>query len=128
MEELPQDLDSPEQIRRFVEAFYERLLADEVLAPIFLDVAGIDIRRHFGHIRAYWEKLLLGAEDYRRHTMNIHRALHARRALRPSDFERWLSYFEETLDAGFAGPRTERARAIARSIAGNMQVALALGD
>jgi hemoglobin len=124
VQEATADLDSPERIRRFVEAFYERLLADPVLAPIFLDVAGIDIRQHFGHIRAYWEKLLLGAEDYRRHTMNIHRALHARRTLCAADFERWLAHFEAALDAGFAGPRAERARAIARSIAGNMQLAL----
>lgn len=127
MHEAREDLDSPDQIRRFVEAFYERLLADPELAPIFLEVAGIDIRQHFGHIRAYWEKLLLGVDDYRRHTMNMHRALHARRSLSAADFSRWLAHFEATLDAGFAGPRAERARAIARAIAGNMQIALDVG-
>ena len=71
------DLDSAEHIAAFVDAFYERVLADPQLAPIFLDTAGVDLAQHLPHIRAYWEKLILGREGYRRHTMNIHRALHA---------------------------------------------------
>ena len=118
------DMDTPERIREFVEAFYERLLADERLAPIFIDVANIDIREHFPRIQAYWEKLLLGGDNYQRHTMNIHRALHAKQTLTPADFERWLSYFEQTADSHFAGPKTERAKMIAKRIATNMEHAL----
>ena len=121
---MSQDLDSPERIHRFIDAFYARVLADEVLAPIFLDVAAIDLDRHLPHIRAYWEKLVLGREGYRRHTMNIHRALHAKQALQPGEFARWLSLFEQTLDAMHAGPMTERGRSIARAIAQNMQNSL----
>ena len=118
------DLDSPERIRAFIEAFYARVLADERLAPIFLDVAGIELAKHLPLICAYWEKLILGADSYRRHTMNIHRALHAKRALDPRDFERWLALFCATLDAGFSGPHAERAREVAGHIARNMQAAL----
>jgi hypothetical protein len=53
------DLDSPEHIRRFVHAFYAHLLNDEQLAPIFLDVAQIDLQKHLPLICSYWEKLLL---------------------------------------------------------------------
>lgn len=120
----PPDLDSPEHIRAFIEAFYRRLLADPVLGPIFTQVAEIDLERHLPLICAYWEKLLLGGRDYRRHTMDIHRELHARRPLQQRDFERWLHLFETTLDAGFGGPRTEQARRTARQIAANMAVAL----
>ena len=121
---MEQDLDTPGCIHRFIDAFYARLLADPALAPIFLEVAGVELERHLPHIRAYWEKLLLGQAGYNRHTMNIHRALHARRALGADDFARWIELFEQTLDAGFRGPQAERARAIARSIARNMQAAL----
>jgi len=123
-EEKP-DLDSPARIRAFIEAFYARVLADELLAPIFLDVAGIDLAKHLPIICAYWEKLILGADAYRRHTMNIHRALHAKQELRSQDFERWLALFCATLDEGFAGPGAERARRVAAHIARNMQDALA---
>ena len=122
------DLDSKENIRRFLDAFYAKVLADARLAPIFLDVAAIDLDVHLGHIRAFWEKLLLGARDYRRHTMNIHRALNAKQPLEPADFERWLALFCRTADEGFAGPGTERAKQIARHIAANMENALVDDD
>ncbi len=119
------DLDSPERIREFVEVFYDKLLKDERLAPIFLDVAAVDIREHFPRIQAYWEKLLLGGSDYKRHTMNIHRQLHSKEALTDADFARWLDYFITSADAHFAGERTERAKRVAAQIADNMQKALA---
>jgi hemoglobin len=123
MTEKP-DLDSPQQIHRFVAAFYEKLLHDEQLAPIFLDVAAIDLEHHLPLIRSYWEKLLLGKGDYRRHTMSIHRALHAKRPLTAADFQRWLGYFRETVDALCAGPKAQRAKELATHIANNMYTAL----
>ena len=115
------DLDSPERIAHFLQHFYDKLLHDAVLAPIFIDVAGIDIRVHLGHIQAYWEKLLLGADDYQRHTMNIHRALHGKRALTVEDFDRWLLFFTTTVDEHYAGPTAERAKRVAQHIADNMK-------
>jgi hemoglobin len=118
------DLDTRERIECFVDRFYERLLADEQLAPIFVDVAEIDLAVHLPHIKDYWCKLLLGEKGYSRHTMNIHRQLHGKRALRPDDFERWLAFFVATVDDHFAGERAERAKQIAAAIAANMQKSL----
>ena len=118
------DLDSPEHIRRFVQAFYAQLLNDERLAPIFLDVAQIDLQKHLPLICSYWEKLLLGGTDYRRHTMNIHRAVHSKQPLRKADFERWLQYFRQTVDNNFAGPHAERAKQVAEHVAISMHRAL----
>jgi hemoglobin len=118
------DLDSRAHIEAFVDAFYARLLADQQLAPIFLDVAAIDLAVHLPHIKDYWCKLLLGEQGYQRHTMNIHRRLHARRPLTAADFERWLGHFHATADEGFSGPNVDRAKRIATSIAANMQVSL----
>ncbi|TXS95221.1 group III truncated hemoglobin [Parahaliea maris] len=118
------DLDSREHIEEFVRLFYARMLKDEILAPIFVDVARIDLDVHLPHIIDYWCKLLLGEQDYQRHTMNIHRRLHARRELEPGDFARWLEFFTTTADYHFAGERTERAKRVAASIAGNMERSL----
>ncbi len=121
------DLDSREQVELFVDAFYERLLADPVLAPIFLNVAEIDLAVHLPHIKNYWCKLLLGENAYHRHTMNIHRAVHHKRALSGDDFRRWLDLFVGTLDEGFQGPKADRAKQVATSIAANMNEALIPG-
>lgn len=118
------DLDSREHIEAFVDRFYASLLQDERLAPIFLEVAAVDLAIHLPHIKDYWCKLLLGEQGYRRHTMNIHRQLHGKQALVATDFQRWLELFNATLDTGFAGERTERARQVAASIAANMASSL----
>lgn len=118
-------MDSRENIEFFVDRFYETMLADRELGPIFLDVATIDLAVHLPHIKDYWCKLLLGDTTYNRHTMNIHRELHARRPLQPQDFARWLGFFTTTVDAHFAGERAERAKQVASSIAANMQKSLA---
>ncbi len=118
------DMDSRAQVESFVDAFYAKVLNDDVLAPIFLDVAAIDLDVHLPHIKDYWCKLLLGETGYKRHTMNIHRALHSKRTLQTSDYERWLGLFIATVDERFHGSHAERAKRVARSIAGNMQVAM----
>ena len=118
------DLDCRENIERFVDLFYRRMLADEQLAPIFVDVAEIDLAVHLPHIKDYWCKLLLGEQGYQRHTMNIHRQLHGKRPLQKQDFQRWLAFFIATVDADFAGERAERAKQVAASIAANMEKSL----
>ena len=118
------DLDCRENIERFVDLFYQRMLGDEWLAPIFVDVAGIDLSVHLPHIKDYWCKLLLGEKRYQRHTMNIHRQLHGKRPLVAADFERWLAFFTATVDEHFAGERAERAKQVAASIAANMEKSL----
>ncbi len=118
------DLDSRENIEAFVDRFYARMLADEQLAPIFVDVARVDLAVHLPHIKDYWCKLLLGEKGYQRHTMNIHRQLHGKRPLHRGDFERWLEFFTATVDAHFAGERAERAKQVAAAIAANMEKGL----
>ena len=118
------DLDSRENIAFFVDCFYQRLLADEQLAPIFVDVAEVDLLVHLPHIKDYWCKLLLGDKTYQRHTMDIHRQLHVKRPLQADDFQRWLAFFKETVDAHFVGERAHRAKQVAAAIAANMERAL----
>ncbi|MEH6516285.1 MAG: group III truncated hemoglobin [Halioglobus sp.] len=121
---VPQDLDTRKRIERFVDLFYERMLEDEQLAPIFVDVAEIDLSQHLPHIKNYWSKLLLGDPSYQRHTMNIHRQLHSKRALKSSDFDLWVATFVATVDSNFAGIKADRAKRVALTIAENMQKGL----
>ncbi len=118
------DLDSRENIEYFVDRFYQCLLADEQLAPIFVDVAEIEPAVHLPHIVDYWCKLLLGEKTYQRHTMNIHRQLHGKRPLQKQDFQRWLDFFIATVDEHFSGERAQRAKQVAASIAENMEKSL----
>ena len=122
------DLDSREQVDQFVDRFYAHLLKDEVLAPIFLQVADVDLDVHLPHIKDYWAKLLLGETAYNRHTMNIHRRLHGKRTLDAADFDRWLAYFTGAVDSGWEGQKAARAKQVAGSIANNMRKAIVPND
>ena len=44
--------------------------------------------------------------------MNIHRRLHGKQPLKAGDFQRWLALFNATLDEGYSGEQTERARRV----------------
>ena len=116
------DLDSPENIRLFVDSFYAKVLNDETLEPFFTEVAGIDLKVHIPTICSYWEKLLLGDKSYQRHTMNIHRVVDNKQRFTAQNFQSWLSHFKCTARE-FSGSKTDRAVTVASSIAANMQEA-----
>lgn len=115
------DLDTPEQIDTFIDAFYERVLADPLLAPVFLDVAAVDVVDHMGVIKRYWRKMLLGHAVYDRNMMARHEAIHGLCFLETRHFERWLHLYRTTLAEGWNGPYAERADRLAVTIAGNMR-------
>jgi hemoglobin len=121
------DLDTAPAIDAFIDRFYARVLQDDVLAPLFLEVARIDLATHLPRIKAYWRKMLLGHAGYRRHMMQKHRNLDRRMPLEGAHYERWLSLFEAALTESGSGPCAERARTLARRIAGNMRRNLETG-
>ncbi|MCG8393076.1 MAG: group III truncated hemoglobin [Pseudomonadales bacterium] len=121
--ELP-DLDCREHIDAMVHGFYRRLLDDPVMAPLFLDVARVDLERHLPVICQYWHKMLLGERGYQRHMMEKHRALDDREPLTGDHHERWLGHFMANLEGRFAGPYTDRARHIAQRVMHNLYMQL----
>jgi len=118
------DLDCRENIDAMVHGFYRRLLDDLVMAPMFLDVAAIDLQQHLPIICQYWYKMLLGEREYRRHMMAKHRALDDKQSLTGEHHERWLQHFMNNLDGRFAGPYTDRARHIAFRVMDNLYAQL----
>lgn len=109
------------RIDAFVDAFYERVLVDPLLAPMFLEVAQVRLFDHLPRIKAYWRKMLLGHDDYRRHMMRKHRELNALQPLSQDHYQQWLTLFEETLEEHPLGRVNERALQLARRVAGNMR-------
>ena len=115
------DLDCPEQITRMVEGFYDALLRDELMAPLFLEVAAVDLKEHLPTISLYWQKMLLGDRRYRNNTMAKHRAIHRKAPFRNEHFSTWLAYFLANVDNHFAGPYADKAKHIARNVIKNMR-------
>ncbi|MFV0525304.1 MAG: group III truncated hemoglobin [Acidimicrobiales bacterium] len=111
------DLDSTDQIAEMVRRFYRDVDTDDLLGPIFNDVAEVDWDTHLPKLTAFWARALLGHDGYHGNPFGRHAAVHSVSPLEPVHFERWLKLFDATLDGGWSGPATERARALAHNVA-----------
>ena len=115
------DITTRADIERLVDTFYERVRGDEILAPIFDDVAHTDWARHLPKMYDFWETVLFGAPAYRGPPLGIHVELATRVALGQREFGRWLALFVDTVDAAFLGPQADEAKLRAARIASVMQ-------
>ena len=111
------DLDNPEEIAEMVRRFYADVAMDEVLGPMFNDVARVDWSEHLPKLTAFWCRALLGLPGYGGNPFRAHALVHDKRAFTPAHFERWLSLFHETLDLGWVGSNVDRAHQLADNVA-----------
>jgi hemoglobin len=111
------DLDTPEEIAEMVRRFYADVAQDELLGPLFNDVARVDWSEHLPKLAAFWCRALLGLSGYSGNPFQAHAHIHAQRPFTAAHFERWLSLFHETLDLGWVGPNADRASALADNVA-----------
>ena len=111
------DLDSPEEIAEMVRRFYADVAQDDLLGPMFNDVARVDWSEHLPKLTAFWCRALLDQPGYTGNPFRAHALVHARQPFTPAHFERWLALFHETLELGWVGPRAARAGALADNVA-----------
>jgi hemoglobin len=111
------DLDTKDQIAEMVRRFYADVAQDDLLGPMFNDVARVDWSEHLPKLTDFWCRALLDLPGYAGNPFRAHAQVHAKRAFTAAHFERWLSLFHETLELGWTGPRAERARRLADDVA-----------
>ena len=111
------DLDTPEEIAEMVRRFYADVAMDDLLGPMFNDVARVDWGDHLPKLTAFWCRALLGMPGYSGNPFRAHATVHGKRAFTPAHFERWLSLFHETLELGWKGPCADRAGELAENVA-----------
>ena len=104
------------EIHDLVVAFYREVVFDDLLAPVFTEVAEVDWAVHIPRLIDYWCRVLLGQSGYAGALLAAHRHVHAVEALRPEHFDRWLALWASTIDQGWAGPTADRAKAHAARI------------
>src|SRR3954454_2283026 len=112
------DLDSRANIHGLVVDFYREIAFDDLLGPVFDEVAEVDWTTHIPKLIDYWCRVLLGERGYDGYILHAHQEVHEIESFRPELFDRWLLLFVESVDAGWRGPVAERAKAHAARIAG----------
>jgi hemoglobin len=116
----PRDIASPDDVEALVVAFYGRAFADDLLGPVFADVARLDLAAHLPVICAFWETVILRAGTYRRNALQVHVDLHERFPLTPEHFGRWLDLWAAAVDDLYAGEKADLAKTQASRIAWSM--------
>lgn len=104
------DVDSRAQIHDMVVHFYREVVLDDLLGPVFEEVAEVDWSLHIPKLIDYWCRVLLGQPGYDGHLLAPHQDVHEREPLQRELFDRWYRHFVETIDGGWKGPIAERAK------------------
>jgi hemoglobin len=119
---LKTDITAREDVQVMVDAFYLQVQRDDLLAPVFGEQAQVHWESHLPTMYSFWEKVLLGQGEYRGNPFQKHIPL----KIDAAHFTRWVSLFEQTVDAHFSGPVADDAKFRANTIAHIFQLKLGL--
>lgn len=115
------NLATHDDVVRLVNAFYDRVRVDDLLGPIFNDIARVDWDAHLPKMYAFWSSVLFGTAGFRGNPLAVHRALAQRAPLTAVEFDRWVMLFHATVDELFSGHVADDAKVRAIRIAATMQ-------
>ena len=107
------DIETPVDVRTLVDAFYAKVNHDELLAPVFNEIAAVDWAAHLPTMYRFWESMLFRTGGYEGAPFPKHAVL----PVQQSHFERWLTLFVETVTQKFSGPKSEQTKSQALCIA-----------
>jgi len=109
------DIKTENDVRAFVDEFYNRVQEDNLLGPVFNDIAKVAWGEHLRTMYSFWSSMLLGARSYKGAPFPPHAALRAH--ITPAHFARWVDLFHATIDSLFEGEMAETAKQRALNIA-----------
>jgi len=114
------DLSTRTQIHDLVVDFYREIVFDDLLGPVFVDVAEVDWAVHIPILVDYWCRIVLGLAGSNARVTSVHRHVHALEPLGVEHCDRWYELWTACLDARWSGPLAERARSHAAALMSGM--------
>ena len=118
------DIQNEDDIKKLVHTFYDKVNRDDLLSPIFNDVAKVNWDEHLPLLCRFWSTLLFRTMTFEGRPFPKHLPLPIQR----EHFGRWVSLFTATVDELFSGAKAEEAKNFARSIADTFQLRMGLID
>jgi hemoglobin len=112
------DISTVEDIRQLVDAFYEKVRQDELLAPIFNERILGNWPQHLEKMYAFWQTVLLHQQAYQGSPFPPHAQL----PIDHSHFERWMNLFTSTVDTLYEGEKANNAKWRAGKMAEMFQI------
>lgn len=124
-EQTPHDIATRDDIVALVDGFYTRVRTDDLLGPIFDDIAHVDWAAHLPKMYDFWDSVLFGRAQFKGNPLAVHRALASRAPMTDAAFGRWVVLFHTTVDELFSGSVAAEAKQRAVRIAMTMQYHIA---
>lgn len=118
------DIENREDLLFLMEAFYSKMLKDEEIGYIFIDVAKLDLSHHLPLLADFWNNALFHTGGYKNNVVQIHKDLSDKEPLTPAHFQRWQSLLGETIDEHFSGEIAEKMKLRASQVGMTMQAKL----
>lgn len=106
MQQEKKDIQTLEDIKLFVDAFYSKVREDNLLAHIFNSVIQDRWQQHLEKMYCFWQTVLFDEHTY----FGSPFLPHAKLPVSEQHFERWTKLFETTIDNLFEGQKAERAK------------------
>ncbi len=104
------DLATGSDIELLVNSFYDLVQKDELLAPVFIEIAAVDWIDHLPKMYQFWETLLLDKIGYLGSPVAEHVRLSKITPMIKYHFDRWLDLWFTTVESNFSGPLADKAR------------------
>jgi len=83
---------------------------DDLLGPVFEEVAEVDWAEHIPKLIDYWCRVLLHRPGLGGSILAPHRRVHSIEPLTLEHCDRWYQLWVRSVDQGWAGPRADQAK------------------
>lgn len=110
------DLVTRAAVHDLVVGFYREIVNDDLLGPVFDDVAEVDWAEHIPKLIDYWSRLLVDEPGRQQPIVAAHRRLHQSEPLQAVHCDRWWQLWCESVDGHWSGPAADRAKNHAESM------------
>ena len=122
MRDMPENKVSKENLNKLVIKFYAKVVKDDLIGPIFIDILGKDLKgekwqAHIQLLTNFWAAIALGESEYNSSPFAPHIEFADRLSIKA--FERWLKLFFETLNTIYEPALAQQFLARSKNIAGN---------
>ncbi len=107
-------------IEKLVKHFYLRVQKDELLGPIFNDMAQVDWDHHIKLLSQFWNSIMLKTHEYHGNAYEKHVIIGQQTHIEEAHFIRWLDLFQQEavkhLPSEAANDMIQKASLIGKSL------------